>query len=783
MVSPQFNYWVRIDLTVKSLDDGVSTKIYSFLSAPSKSEADRYWELLSTIDELTHSMGDHLPSISGGSFTIRNTIGSFGAYRKFSDVLARYTPVDQLIVVYVNSSDNTSVNTTTGSWSEVLRGKCQDFAETIADDSTITFNVQTGVIKDQIITAQGSESQPTFLTGPTTSFGSIVPLVIGSNVAVKPIRVSSDGANGYTNGWPKYVYGATLKGFVKNAGFVQAYSKNYLDEWEPFVSGGVFNDWTATASSGTPYALNQYASRAVECTRSGGSAGVVNGFQIQCVANGTTGRVSTAQLTVFLLRFNTNTQNVEEEVGSVTIALSSYNSSNNLGTGGFAIFGWFPKPIFCSAVGPAARYALGWSVTGYAAGELTIEHVNVPGDDDGEFMFLKENGSSDGSSQAWKITRGNEIKARLFGVTFSESTESADFTSDGFAFSTLTMTPEAATFFTPNFNDFPLLITVNGLSDDASGTVSGTPNLRLERPDMLINVLQRNWNGSAWVDSNAWDLTSRFIAYAAAFVGTERRTRVLKGRIDSRTTFVDFLEQICKETACRIGLDITGKLFLLPWGQNQQSVMTISESDITPVDWTVGDSTTVINRVYLNYNRSYLGPPTGNGFGKTASYLDPNSEYQSTLDWDYVTNSWTSLLSTKSFNLFGRKVLENEKLDYIGSQTGAETYAEFLTATKDTPPVYATFIVPYHKYSGVKLLDVVRFGHTRFPNIMGSNPEASEPVDNAGNAANLLQGYEWSQSVTYRGQVEAKGYILPFDNAPAIRIKVRVLTNSYTDPT
>lgn len=783
MVTPQFNYWVRIDLTVKSLEDGLSTKVYSFISAPSKSEADKYWELLSTIDELTHSMGDHLPSISGGSFTIRNTIGSFGAYRKFSDVLSRYTPVDQLVVVYVNSSDNSSVNTTTGFWSEVLRGKCQNYTETIADDSTITFSVQTGVIKDQIITTQGSSSQPTFAFGPATSFASLVPLVIGSNVAVKPIRVSGDGANGYTNGIPKYIYGATLKGFVKNAGFVQAYSKNYLDEWEPFASGGVFEDWTATPGSGTPYALNQYASRAVECTRSGGKAGVVNGFQIQCVANGSGGRISTAQLTVFLLRFNSTTKNVEEEVASTTIALSSYDSSNNLGTGGFAIVGWFPKPVFCSAVGPAARYALGWSVTGYAPSELTIEHVAVPGDDDGEFMFLKENGSSDGSSQAWKITRGNEIKAKLFGVTFSESTESSDATSDGFAFSTLTMTPEAATFFTPNFNDFPLLITVNGLTDDSVGTVTGTPNLRIDRPDHVINALQRNWNGSTWVDSNSWDLTTLATNYAAFFVGTGRRTRVLRGRVDSRVSFSDFLEQICKETACRIALTTAGKLFLWPWGQNQPNVLTIPEADITPVEWTVGDSTTVINRAYLSYNRSYLGPPTGNGFGKTESYKDPNSEYQSTLDWDYLTNSWTSLLSKKSFNLYGRKTLEDEKLDFIGTQAAAETFAEFLTATKATPPVYATFIVPYHKYSSLKLLDVIRFGHTRFPNVRGSNPEASEPVDSVGTSANLLQGYEWTQSTTYRGQVEAKGYVLPFDNAPAIRLKVKVLTNSYADPT
>jgi hypothetical protein len=783
MTTPKFNYWTRIDLTVKSLEDGVSTKTYSFLSAPSKTEADKYWELLSTIDELTHSMGDHLPSISGGSFTIRNTINSFGAFRKFSDVLARYTPVDQLVVVYVNTSDNNSPDTTTGSWSEVLRGKCQDWTHSIGNESTLTFNVQTGVIKDQIITTQGSSSLATFLTAPTTSLSAVVPIAIGSGVAVKPIRVSADGANGYTNGSPKYVYGATMKGFVKNAGYVQAFSKNYLDEWEPFVSGSVFDDWTGTAGSGTPYALNQYASRAVECTRSGGKAGIVNGFQIQCVANGSGSRVSTAQLTVFLLRFNSTTKNVEEEVASTTIALSSYDSLNNLGSGGIAIIGWFPKPVFCSAVGPAARYALGWSVTGYLAGELTIEHVAVPGDDDGEFMFLKENGSSDGSSQKWKITRGNEIKAKLFGVTFSETLEASDVTTDGYGFSTLTMAPVGATFFTPNFNDFPLLLTVNGLTDDSLGTVTQTPNLRIDRPDHVIKALQRNWNGSAWVDSNAWDLTTLAASYAASFVGTGRRTRGLKGRVDSRVSFSDFLEQICKETACRVGIDTTGKLFLWPWGGLQQNLATIPEADITPVEWTVGDSTTVINRVYLSYNRSYLGPPTGNGYGKTASYLDPNSEYQATLDWDYLTNSWTAALSTKSFNLFGRKALEDEKLDYIGSQTGAETFAEFMATTKATPPVYATFIVPYHKYSTLKLLDVVRFGHVRFPNFEGSNPEASEPVDSNGTAANLLQGYEWTQSTTYRGQIEAKGYILPFDNAPAIRLKVRVLTNSYADPT
>src|SRR4051812_14464143 len=104
-IAPSFNYTYRIDLTVAAYVSGsVSTTTYAFVSKSLKdiSSGSTYWPILKSVGNITLAAGELIPTLSIGGFGIDNTIGSFGANRKFSDVLERYTPIEQTVTIYVS---------------------------------------------------------------------------------------------------------------------------------------------------------------------------------------------------------------------------------------------------------------------------------------------------------------------------------------------------------------------------------------------------------------------------------------------------------------------------------------------------------------------------------------------------------------------------------------------------------------------------------------------------------------------------------------------------------
>jgi hypothetical protein len=100
---------------------------------------------------------------------------------------------------------------------------------------------------------------------------------------------------------------------------------------------------------------------------------------------------------------------------------------------------------------------------------------------------------------------------------------------------------------------------------------------------------------------------------------------------------------------------------------------------------------------------------------------------------------------------------------------------------------YCSFVVPYSRYSGIRMFDILTFHHSDFPAFYGTEPNARPGVVNDGvsvtEVVNANFGEELVRAQRYRGIVESISYVMAMEHAPAIRLTVRVLLNRRFDPT
>lgn len=294
--------------------------------------------------------------------------------------------------------------------------------------------------------------------------------------------------------------------------------------------------------------------------------------------------------------------------------------------------------------------------------------------------------------------------------------------------------------------------------------------------------------------------------WTSSFSGATHRARFLSGIIEQKATYSQALTEIARGSASRVGVKADGKLFLYPWGTTQTPAYNIAQADIIPLSWEVRDDATIINRVLIKADKLYA---SGADDAQTDGYA---------LGIDYGDADFLPVksITEQSFSLFGIKNLGDEQFEVFGFNdlglgVGLPGYLSGITSPSQAaygaqvsysvdflgeyyltrfalPLTYCSFVVPYHRYSGIKMFDIISFHHSEFPAFFGTDPNAKPGVVDAGGGnvsavLNANYGQELVRAKTYRGLVEAVSYVLAMEHAPAIRLTVQVLTNTDFDPT
>lgn len=784
----EYNYFYRVDVDVRGIIDGTNTAVtYTFTNKTLKDSTSltTFWPILRSIGEVSLTSGETLPTVTISSIEIDNRIGSFGSDRKFSDILQRYSPVEQpLTISYAQVVNNSDTVTT---WTVLATAVVESWDYgAAAGDMTLTFNVRPMKYVDNVLTLEVANTISGMENAPSSSLGRAVPLLIGDDLDVLPVRISADDAT-----TAKYAWGTCLYEHLKNVSTgYSLYTKNYLDQWEE-IDGG-FPDYSGATSTGT-YTLNTYADRAFDLNLNGN--GIVTGVQLEAQGNGLVS--STAFLSVYLLRTGASSV-VIEEVGRGRLDLSNYNAQNAASTARFSIKVSLDQPVFLSG---NSTYALGWSCTGYQPNDLSLHYHNLTR------VELRRDAAdatspSNNSFTDWKrVISATCLAYKLLEPTVSLTDHVSTYTQTGLTYSSLTLTqftPDSGQT-NPSFDNFPILLAnVKGLSNYSGATLQ-------EKPQDITNKLSYTWSTTslAWSDAARWDtttLSSSHYDYLYNGATPTNRSRVVRGVFDQRSTYTQIVSEIARCTASKVGIFSSGKTFMWPWGITAaQSVYSpILTEDISPISWQQRDLSTVINRAVIKTGRSFLASPRG----IENTDAEGRSSYGYNYSEDYSSLNYPSgvipSLTRDSVALYGVRDLQNTEFPlwpypsgglggYIGgtSSTGS-ILAEYYLTRYAKPLTYCTFIVPYHRYASLKMFDIITFAHPSFPAYYGTDPQARNGVVNVSGAVTEVVangGFEMVRAQSYRGLIEGITHVLAMEHAPALKLTVLVLLNYPKDPT
>lgn len=765
MAGPKTNHWMRVDLAVKSLEDGSTTRTWTFTNKPYiGAYYDYHFPILTDVSELGVEMGLVFPEPSGGTFTVRDAPGSIGAFRKFSDVLQRWTAIEQEVTVYSFTTDIGDNDIDGGDWVQEWKG----FVDSVQGNfdefgPTLEFAIRPDVLQDKIVTRMVDSVQ--FPNAPQQSLGKHLPVVLtgasGNYADCAAVPTSAPNASS-----PQYAFATSYgSGYTPTA--QQYYAQNSDGDWVQLstASETIISDTNFTAA----HSLNA-GPRAWEVGSGLTTAHFCDSGSLRMAGNGTGGRVSTAKLKVDLWELDKNSLAFKKIVASALVDLSGYDASNNALANPITLNYSFDKCVLLDFA--KFRYAVAFSVTGWQSGEMSMDY-----DGSGSSrMWLRVNDGSNSFAADWAYqSASNDPTIVLRGPAFNSSSyhASSNNDADGLGYAALVLSrsysPGSGQTM-PDISSLQFIVRAN------EANYYSFPN--------AIDRLGYQYSGGSHSSSGKWDTSTLSSAYSTLFASSGIRTRIAVGATEGRTSYLELIEELCRNLACRIGQTNDGKWFVWPWGYNATPAFAIPAEDITPITWRCEDRTSVVNRANLVYGKTLrsLGLERNAQEGQFSNYL-------SAIDWDKNINSLAALLATKSEALYGRRGLEDVLCDFIATSRAAETLVEAEMAQHAYPAQYVEFLVPYSAYRSVKLLDVVVIAHPAWPANSGAIAEDREPVyedsgtpSNTGDA-NIKDGFYWVRAEPYRAIVEGRFRQGGLAEAPTLRLKCRLLTNFPMDPT
>lgn len=823
MSLPNANFWIRADLTffATAVSESPFTQTLSFTNKPilENTVSELYYPIIQNLSDFGARMSTFVPSESNATLTLYNGLHSLGYNRCITDLLQRYTLINQDVKIYfaLDTPDDLDPE----SWTQIFQGKI-DALEYNASDVTQTLSI--AIHADTLPFRQLAPTIPNLTTPIAPADGSdpvndsagvnkIAPTIFGYN-QIKPIKQGS----GFGN---IYIYGSTLSDQFNNGGVIKYYAKNHRGAYV-YVKGAASTTTVQFEDSGAAtggfftwagqkeliFPFNQTARSATNYnqTDTSGNNFILTTIKVQMTSQiglSASGAEDRYVLKIYEL----------DEQGLPTIELArseqpvnSYAAWTTPSAADYTVCFDLNKPV---VIDEARNFA--WSIT-------TTK-------DTGSSWSLKmKRYSKAANAKYWKLD-GTDLSVNkhpatdtagpydypyfwAYGVSFTDSpTGSFYATNDqnggyGVSFFNAQRPYTASggsgpTAISDLGFDWDFLVYVQGLLDDSSGNITGTPSKMIQSPKEIINLFSWEWDGADWVDSGTFDGSAYSATHSTAFDQTSNPiARKIQGRINNKITLAALYEKICQNSGARIAVRSDGKFGIWGWGTRATKAATIDQSELRilgvsfkGVESIINDASVVYEKfLYTNQLTRIVDnqSTTDFAYGVAWNNLTPSkaSEYTRFRPSAFSANNFTSPATNQdSVEAFGKSTLRLSEFDLLGDSSSVEGILSFYFSFYGLPSIFVSCEVPLERYYTLELLDVIEIQHPMLPSFYGSSSHNQSSFNDNGAAPDWKKGVYNPRTETYRAIVESRQFSLGRGQTPTLKLLLRLLNNYPKDPT
>lgn len=695
------------------------------------------------------------------------------------DLLRDYTPVEQAVVVYAAQTAVDSLNPNS-SWVTVWAGRCISWSKTFDGvDDELTFNVESNPVE----VAYRTKRIDTGTGRPDSSIGKILPLILGTAITVPAYPIAED-----NNPYWSYGFATSLSTQYTiptvNQYFAQC-EDGYYREVDTGVVGTFYgNDVAATgANYPTPQGITE---RLVKINRNASTEnkGVIGGrWRFRGQNNGALAPSGRIQFSLYVANVDdaaSYPRPIMTQVRTAFVEKSDYYTQLRSASDFYVEFRfqevyWDGRsPDGGTLVPSLPTFYIGMVLSQYAGAGVDFEDGGVSTTSGTYFYRVGQQGVSEATS-------GTTPYAQVTGLELIGASTISPSDQDGLRINYFYVNPGTAPTgqTNPDISNLDLQVEVDGIRDDVSGTITGTPSQVITYPHHAIQLLTLKWNGSTWASSSDWDHTAFSSRYSTIFTSTYKWRRSLGGFSSGDSSAEDLAANISEEMAGYIVQRINGKLAWWPWGvENVSSIRTFTDDTIRVLDWSTLDASSVVNQVYLSYSRGTI-----NGDDKAVIAGNEIPNFDTEINWYYGANSYATFLTTASNALYGRRNLDERSANWINDSTSAQTYADFILRTYDHPHRIMRMEVPFWENYDLQLLDIIELLSAAAPARKGTCASARLPTYN-GTEVDPIQGNYWRRAQRYRMQIISRDVNFQRGERPTLVLTCRVIKPYHpNDPT
>lgn len=772
---PAQGSWVAINLVARLKTTGATTS-FDISSRPVIDESGSYYPILKEISALGSAMGDFLPVNSTGTITLHNAPNSFGFERRFSDILDRYTIIDQEVTIY--AVQEVVTNLAPGITDQVWKGRIRDFTINV-DGQTIDINVESSSISQRVATKMIDSTN--FPNAPVKSYGQALPIVFGTTREVKPIQISADAAAA-----PQYAYATTLgtssSGYV-NGGVTSYYVKDYDGVYRQLTSTVVSTERNGLGNSVAGGSIVAGITTYEHAWRTGFASASTDNYlatalRFRLYGNGSAGTVS-GKITFRVYADDGYGHPKAQAFATASINKNDYSAQFQAGVA-FDVTASFDKPFLFS---DSTYYYISIAATNESVPSLTEFELGGAG-----FNWHQRNSASTtafGNEWLYLSASTDAPSFCFYGCLFTDTPDPAaglvnSQTGLGHSYFTITQNTAGTGQTNPDLTKLDFVAKISGLKDNSSGTISGSANYQIIDAFNACKLLDKEWSGSAWTGGRID--SAKFSSYqSGANNSGASYSRALYGVSQGRSTLSDLLEDICRCSASRlasVSSTSSGK-YLGFWAFGQANataaIITDEESNILSIEQRGVES--IVNNVQGGYGVAYTTVDANRWLiaGGSPDRLGSIALYNGS---DVMGTALASLSTTT----YGQRYLGNAQFDFIGDATSADNLARCIIARYAVPTVYVILDVPFFKYSTLSLLDVIEIVHPDLPAYFGTSSDAHNPTY-TGTEVDMRDNLYWKRAQRYRAQIESRVMNFNLGGFPTLRIEARLLLNSPNDPT
>ncbi len=770
--------WQKVTLTLKAIADGAEVSV-SFTNRPVLDAiSDTSWPLLRDVSGCGVTMSDYLPQSIGGMVTLDNSPGSLGFERRFSDLLQRYTIVDQAISIYTATTALADYDPST-EWALACRATMQNCTAS-PEDGTIRINIGSKLWAARSVSKQVTSTD--FPDAPDSSLGNYLPLVI-NNAQVQPIRITADDAAAV-----EWAYATTLGDTHPVGGAQEYYTKDALGNWVSItsvssVSTAIDSNTPATDASVGFHPDIEYAAYNIAPAYSY----LLTHVAIGCIGAGlSTVNAGTLNVRIYEANQARGLEPLGSPIAEASVADTEY-ATEIATTSDYVVTLPLSKPVVMRA---ASSYWISvtqsvddvdWDTSFILRRRSSAAAINVAFK--GTYIS-----STFESSNSWStyvgsktLTTKNDITWWLYGakITDSPTPASGDINGEGLGHAYFTVEQHAPITLpgtspeNPSLDGLPWVVSVNGLEDDAGGTITGVGTQVIVKPTHAAHALLRTYNGSDWVDGEF--SASNFSSTWAAISDTSQPLfRSISGATRGSITLSQLLADICRSGGARIGLiqSATTPLGVWVYGTTETAVATITDEAaiVRRIDWAGAD--TVVNRIRARANWQLVTADA-----VTHSAQGSLNDYADAIMRGVGTDAMADWLCTESVTAYGEHYLADEAFPFTTSGTSLLHMTDVLLRKFCKPHLFVELELPLTGYSSIKIFDIVNIIHPALPSYLGTSAAARLPTY-AGTEVDVLQGQYFKRADLYRAQVEGRAVEFDKDGFPRLKLICRILDNS-----